>query len=193
MDNFADDQLAQTMAQANRNLSEMERGMARLSRSIGTDLTQALQQAVFSSRSLSDVFNKLALGVSKDIFKASVKPLQGAATSMVSDLIGGLFGSSVTAFAKGGVVQGATMFGAGSGHSGDGLGLMGEAGPEAIMPLSRDENGRLGVRTSGASNRGAAPVVNVTIQTSSPESFKASTGQISATLARAVAQGNRRL
>jgi phage-related minor tail protein len=30
------------------------------------------------------------------------------------------------------------------------MGVMGEAGPEAIMPLARDGSGRLGVRGSGA-------------------------------------------
>lgn len=50
----------------------------------------------------------------------------------------------VTAFAKGGVVAGATAF-AMSG----GIGVMGEAGPEAIMPLTRGSDGSLGVRAQG--------------------------------------------
>ncbi|NEX45183.1 phage tail tape measure protein [Pseudotabrizicola algicola] len=71
--------------------------------------------------------------------------------------IGGLFGrllgfadggvftaGRVQAFAKGGVVAGATAFAM---HSG--LGVMGEAGPEAIMPLSRGADGKLGVQSSG--------------------------------------------
>jgi lambda family phage tail tape measure protein len=37
-------------------------------------------------------------------------------------------------------------------------GLMGEAGPEAIMPLTRDSAGRLGVRAQGGSGGGAAPI-----------------------------------
>jgi lambda family phage tail tape measure protein len=41
-------------------------------------------------------------------------------------------------------------------------GVFAEAGPEAVMPLARDANGRLGVRAQGQS--GAAPVVNVNIQ-----------------------------
>ena len=38
-----------------------------------------------------------------------------------------------------------------------GTGLMGEAGPEAIMPLKRDSNGNLGVRAGG--NQGNVDVV----------------------------------
>jgi len=59
-------------------------------------------------------------------------------------------GAKVTAFAKGGVVGGPTMFG-----TKDGLGVMGEAGAEAVMPLARTRGGALGVRTTG----GAATTV----------------------------------
>lgn len=49
----------------------------------------------------------------------------------------------VTPFASGGVVSGPTMF-----PMRGGTGLMGEAGPEAIMPLTR-VGGKLGVRSAG--------------------------------------------
>lgn len=60
---------------------------------------------------------------------------------------GGVFtgGSQVKAYADGGVVNGPTMFPMTGGKAG----LMGEAGPEAIMPLKRGPNGKLGVETSG--------------------------------------------
>lgn len=45
------------------------------------------------------------------------------------------------AFASGGVVSGPTTFG----MAGGGAGLMGEAGPEAVMPLRRTSGGKLGV------------------------------------------------
>ena len=48
-------------------------------------------------------------------------------------------------FAQGGIVHSATPFTFGGGR----LGVMGEAGPEAIMPLGRDGQGRLGVRGGG--------------------------------------------
>ena len=55
---------------------------------------------------------------------------------------GGVFsgGQQVTAFARGGVVDRPTLF-----PFARGAGLMGEAGPEAILPLSRGRGGRLGV------------------------------------------------
>lgn len=58
---------------------------------------------------------------------------------------GGVFsGGRVTPFAQGGIVNGPTNF-----AMPNGLGLMGEAGPEAIMPLKRGPGGALGVQASG--------------------------------------------
>jgi hypothetical protein len=59
-----------------------------------------------------------------------------------ADLAGGV--SLVTPFAKGGVVNGPTLF-----PMADGAGLMGEAGPEAVMPLKRGKDGKLGVSGGG--------------------------------------------
>jgi lambda family phage tail tape measure protein len=61
-------------------------------------------------------------------------------------------GSQITAYANGGVVGGPTYFP----MSGGKTGLMGEAGPEAIMPLKRGKDGKLGVATEGG---GAVTVV----------------------------------
>ena len=67
-------------------------------------------------------------------------------------------------------------------------GLAGEAGPEAILPLRRGADGRLGVATDGG---GAPTTVNVTIQTQDANSFRKSEAQVTAALARAVARGRR--
>jgi lambda family phage tail tape measure protein len=69
---------------------------------------------------------------------------------------GGAFGpgGQVTAFAAGGVVDRPTFFG----YAGGRKGLMGEAGPEAIMPLTRGPDGKLGVKAQGGGQ-----AVNVTI------------------------------
>ena len=66
--------------------------------------------------------------------------------------------SGIRAYADGGaftnqIVSAPTYF-----RHGGGLGLMGEAGPEAIMPLTRMPNGDLGVQTAGG---GAQVIVNV--------------------------------
>lgn len=57
---------------------------------------------------------------------------------------GNIYDRGLVKFAAGGIVTGPTGFGYGNGQSG----LMGEAGPEAILPLKRDSSGDLGVSAS---------------------------------------------
>ena len=57
--------------------------------------------------------------------------------------------NKIVPYAKGGIVGQPTLFKYASGGAGQ-FGLMGEAGPEAIMPLRRGANGKLGVEASGA-------------------------------------------
>ncbi|MEY8838725.1 phage tail tape measure protein, partial [Cribrihabitans sp. XS_ASV171] len=70
-----------------------------------------------------------------------------------------------------------------------GMGLMGEAGPEAIMPLARGPDGKLGVRQSGGGGRAVNVVMNIT--TPDVQGFRRSQGQIAAQMSRALGRGNR--
>ena len=77
---------------------------------------------------------------------------------------GGAWSSGTQFFAKGGaftngIVDGATSFG----MSGGGVGVMGEAGPEAIVPLARSADGSLGVRLVGGTGESTGGGVNVYI------------------------------
>jgi phage-related minor tail protein len=88
-------------------------------------------------------------------------------------------------FAQGGVIASPISFPL----AGNRIGIAGERGAEAILPLARGADGSLGVRASGA------PAINVTFNVATPdvESFQRSETQIAALLARAVAQGQRNL
>lgn len=79
----------------------------------------------------------------------------GIADSLTASLAKGgvMQNGSVTAFAKGGVVNGPTIF-----PMAKGAGLMGEAGAEGILPLARNAQGELGVKTDGGGGG-----VNVTV------------------------------
>ena len=68
---------------------------------------------------------------------------------------------------------------------------MGEAGPEAIMPLTRGADGKLGVRAGG----GGGGTVQVTMNISTPDAagFQRSQSQIAAEMNRAIARGRRNL
>ena len=70
--------------------------------------------------------------------------------------------------------------------TGRGLGVAGEAGPEAIMPLARGPDGRLGVAVGGA-----AVTVTLNVTAADVQSFRASEAELSAMLLRAVRRGTR--
>ena len=78
----------------------------------------------------------------------------GGDASLLTSAKGTAWDNGVQKFAKGGLVTDPTLF-----KFASGTGLMGEAGPEAIMPLKRDGKGNLGV-TSGASHPKVDVVVN---------------------------------
>ena len=188
------------IAEATESMREMEAQAARLSRSLGASLRSAFDRAVFGGDRLGDVLRDLGASVAGRTLDAALRPLQRSLTEGVAGLTAGLAGAlgggagfarggvieagEVRAFARGGVVDAPTLF-----PMARGTGLMGEAGPEAILPLSRGADGRLGVAAAG----GAGPVVNVTISTPDVEGFRRSRGQIAAELARAVRRGEGRL
>ena len=158
---------------------------------VSKTLTGAFASAIISGKSLDQTLQNIVLSLSKVALKAGLQPLQQGLTQLIEQAAGALTGgggggAAVTPFADGGVVSRPTLFGASGG-----LGLMGERGAEAIMPLARGPDGKLGVASSGGAARPMQVTINIT--TSDVESFRRSQVQISGALARAVAQGQRGL
>lgn len=171
------------------------RQLSGLSENFGAQLTGALKAAVIGGKALDDILRQVALNLAGMALNQGLAPLQGLASSFLSSITGALAGALPFAnggvpgravpFASGGVVAEPTYF-----RSGGMLGLMGEAGAEAIMPLQRTADGRLGVAASGG-QAGATVVFNVT--TPDAASFKKSEAQIAGMLARVAARGSRSL
>ena len=180
------------------DIQRVTRETQSLSRSMSGGLRRAFDQAIFGGGKLSDVFRDLATNMSRSILNSALAPVQQAVGSGISGAItggvnslsgfaqGGAFSAGkVRAFAKGGVITGPTTF-----PMRGGTGLMGEAGPEAIMPLTRGADGALGVKAQG----GAGGVnVTINIATKDADSFRRSQSQVSAAIARAVSRGQRNM
>lgn len=77
---------------------------------------------------------------------------------IIESRLGNIFNNGIEKFANGGVVNSDTMFGFGNGR----LGLMGEAGPEAILPLQRNARNQLGVNAMGAGGVNLNYTINAT-------------------------------
>jgi phage-related minor tail protein len=160
--------------------------------SFSSAMARAFASASIAGRSFDDVLKNLALRISSLAVADAFKPLTAGLSNSLGSMFTGLFSggsgavpSSFIPFASGGVIGAPSYFP----MQGGGLGLAGEAGPEAIMPLARGPDGRLGVATSG----GRTPAINVTISTPDAASFRRSEAYLTGQIARAVARGQRGL
>jgi len=118
---------------------------------------------------LQDMAKSIAKFMANKMVQQLLEGLMGGGKGGGSGILGGLFGGlfgggkahgaafnkGVEFFASGGVVGSPTAFG----MSGGRFGVMGEAGPEAIIPLKRSASGDLGVRSSP---------VNITVNNNAP-------------------------
>ena len=115
---------------------------------IAMGLVSPLRNALLSG-DFSRVGQQMFMNLSAAILdEMAIKPLVGAIKTAIigaSQADGGAWSGGVQRFAKGGVVGEPTTFG----MAGNRIGLMGEAGPEAIMPLKRLPSGRLGIEAQG--------------------------------------------
>jgi phage-related minor tail protein len=166
------------------DFGEFHRGVeeaTRVADGLGRALTRAFDGAILRGNAFSDVLRQLALRLSRLALDAAMRPLEAG----ISSAIGGGLGSLLP-FAKGGVVNGPVMFPLGGGRTG----LAGEAGAEAILPLRRGADGRLGVAAGG---QGGAVKIHFNVTTPDARSFLAAESQVHAMLARAAERGRRNL
>ncbi|WP_299643438.1 phage tail tape measure protein [uncultured Ruegeria sp.] len=175
---------------------ETGKDVATLERGMSSGLRKAFDGVVLDGMTLSGALDVLKNSLIQTAYAAAIKPVTDHFGGMLANTVGGLVkgilpfadGGSfsqgrVMPFANGGVVSGPTTF-----PMRGGTGLMGEAGPEAIMPLARGADGKLGVRTQGA---GRAVNVVMNISTPDVQGFRRSQGQIAAQMSRALGRGNR--
>jgi phage-related minor tail protein len=184
-------------------------GLTAIANAFARAMTAAFSQSARSGRQFESVLRSLALRLSSMLLNQAFRSLfsggAGGASSFGS-LFSGLGGGgapvdtnllggpdismiarlgAIKPFAGGGVIGTPTYFPLATG----GVGLAGEAGPEAILPLARTSDGRLGVAARGP---GAGTIV-IQIMTPDAESFRRSEAYVTGQIARAVARGQRSL
>jgi phage-related minor tail protein len=147
------DTLDQDLARRQKQLADLDR----LAQRFGTSLSTALSKNVADGKRLDDVLGSVGRTLLNASARAAMRPLRRGLTELFKSAFassstgdadsdaalakGGVVSrGQVLPFAKGGVVAAPTYF-----PLARGVGLMGEAGPEAVMPLARGPDGRLGV------------------------------------------------
>jgi hypothetical protein len=171
-----------------KDIAVLERGLSR-------GLRRAFDGVVFDGLKLSDALQTVAESIMNTTYSAAIRPVANHFGGVLAKGVGSLVENilpfadgapfsqgRVMPFASGGIVSGTTAFGMRGG-----MGIMGEAGPEAIMPLARGPDGKLGVK--GAAGGGQTIIMNVT--TPDVQSFQRSQRQIAAQMTRALGRGQR--
>ncbi|MEO0767100.1 MAG: phage tail tape measure protein [Pseudomonadota bacterium] len=180
--------MRESLSATNKDVATLEKGMSR-------GLRKAFDGLVFDGQSLSDALDTVATSMVNATYNAAIKPITDHAGGLLASGVGSLVQSvlpfadgapfsqgRVMPFATGGIVSGATPFGMRGG-----MGVMGEAGPEAIMPLARGPDGKLGVRGGG----GASTSIVMNITTPDVQGFARSQNQIAAQMNRALGRAGR--
>ena len=176
----------QEMAKLTETFDPFQKVIEGVAGTIESELNSAFASVLDGTKTLGDALFDFASNVlakvAQDLFAQQFSKPIAAGIAGIFAADGRVFDSSgVTPFAKGGVVGGPTIF-----PFANGVGLMGEAGPEAIMPLARGADGKLGV---AAANGNSAP--NITINNYSGQDATASSdsaGNIIVEIGRAIAQ-----
>lgn len=168
----------------------------KIGRRFSSNLLGAFEAVAIKGKSLGDTFKSLALSLSSMVVKAAFAPLQQSIAGSLSGMFKGILpfanggvlrqGTPVP-FATGGVISSPLSFPLSGGRTG----IAGEAGAEAILPLRRGADGRLGVVADGAARAG--PAITINIATPDVDGFSRSQSQVAAMIARAAALGQRNL
>ncbi len=159
----------------NRVLQEAVDKQEEIADTIASSMGDAFMSIVDGTKSAKDAFKDMAREIIKRLYEILV--VEQLVQSISGTIKGAFSGSAAPAtsprpkirpFADGGVLSGPTMFPMAGGKTG----LMGEAGPEAIMPLKRGANGKLGVQMEGGGGDNVVIHQNFNFQANGDDSVK---------------------
>lgn len=136
---------------------------------------------------VSAIGSLFSFGASAKVGSTPSGAYNSAAAGIQLNAKGGVYESADLSKFSSSIVSSPTMF-----AFAKGAGLMGEAGPEAIMPLTRDATGRLGVKALGSGTQGGAGVsvsigtINFTGGTGGAQGNANAAGAVANQLTRAI-------
>lgn len=173
----------------NEKFDPLTKVMMGVASTVENELNSAFASVLKGTADLGDALLSFASNVlakvAQDLF---AQQFAAPISAGISGLFGGGAGAGGTGslglpkpFANGGVVSGATVF-----PFANGIGLMGEAGPEAIMPLARGSDGKLGVVAANGNSAPKVVINNYSGQEATASSDSA--GNIVVEIGRAIAQ-----
>jgi len=170
-----------------KKLSETDKLYKQVGKTIQQSVGSAIEGLIFSTQSLGESLSNFAKSLASMFLQFGIKTAFSA-LGEGGGFLGKLFGSAngnvfaenkIVPFAYGGIVDKPTLF-----PMANGMGLMGEAGPEAIMPLRRNSSGRLGVEAAGTGF--GSVVVNVDATGSSVQGSQPNSAQLGKAIGAAV-------
>ena len=146
--------MGEAQDKVNSKLTESQQLFENMKTTVKDGLGNAIMGLIDGTKSLGQSLSGILKQLGSMFLQFGMKSL----FSLLPFAKGGVVAqNNVVPFAYGGVVNRPTLF-----PMANGMGLMGEAGAEAIMPLRRGRGGRLGVEAAG----GGATNVNVSVDAS---------------------------
>lgn len=157
----------QALQQQQKALEEARKKQEALADEMAGYFGDAFLSIVDGTKTVKDAFRDMARDIIRRLYEIlvveqMVQSISGAIRGGMSLFSGPAPGSNASMLANGGVLSKGSLVPFANGGivgapmyfpmSGGRTGLMGEAGPEAIMPLKRGKNGKLGVESNGQGN-----------------------------------------
>ena len=154
-------------------LTESEKLVKNIENSLATGMASAIEGLIDGTKTLGESLSGILKQLASLFLKTGISSLFGSIFPSANGNV--VANNKIVPFAYGGVVNKPTLF-----PMANGAGLMGEAGPEAIMPLRRGANGKLGVEASGGGTS------NVTVNVDASGSSVEGNGDQAAQLGKAI-------
>lgn len=172
--------------QVNEESKQLSAEQQAFADTLGTGLGEIFGAIITGAEDAEDAVKRLIIQlIALAAQQAAMKAIN---TAFAASANGNAFDTNgMVPFAQGGIVMGPTAFRFGGGR----LGVMGEAGPEAILPLQRGPNGKLGVAGGGGVN---VTVINNTgaqvgVNQDDPSNLRVTIDQMASALATQISKG----